>query len=47
MMCGHVQCPWHGSQFNVNTGAVIAGSASKKIVTYPLQEQKEGVYILL
>src|SRR5690349_13450640 len=25
MMCGTVQCPWHGSQFNVSNGEVKAG----------------------
>ena len=34
MMCGTVQCPWHGSQFDVQTGDVKAGPAEKKIETY-------------
>jgi uncharacterized membrane protein/nitrite reductase/ring-hydroxylating ferredoxin subunit len=25
MICGTVQCPWHGSQFNVTTGEVRSG----------------------
>jgi nitrite reductase/ring-hydroxylating ferredoxin subunit len=28
-----VQCPWHGSQFNVITGQVKAGPATEKIRT--------------
>lgn len=24
MICGTVQCPWHGSQFNTETGQVLA-----------------------
>jgi nitrite reductase/ring-hydroxylating ferredoxin subunit/uncharacterized membrane protein len=38
MMCGTVQCPWHGSQFDVKTGVVKAGPATEKIKTYPVEE---------
>jgi nitrite reductase/ring-hydroxylating ferredoxin subunit/uncharacterized membrane protein len=34
LICGTVQCPWHGSQFDVNTGEVKCGPAEKKIGTY-------------
>jgi nitrite reductase/ring-hydroxylating ferredoxin subunit/uncharacterized membrane protein len=37
MMCGTVQCPWHGSQFDVLSGEIKAGPAKKKIITYPVQ----------
>jgi nitrite reductase/ring-hydroxylating ferredoxin subunit len=37
MMCDTVQCPWHGSQFDVLSGEIKAGPAQKKIVTYPVQ----------
>jgi nitrite reductase/ring-hydroxylating ferredoxin subunit len=37
LMCGTVQCPWHGSQFDVDTGAVKCGPARRKIRTYPLE----------
>ena len=40
LMCGTVQCPWHGSQFDVDTGEVKAGPAEVKIETYDLSEQK-------
>jgi uncharacterized membrane protein/nitrite reductase/ring-hydroxylating ferredoxin subunit len=30
---GTVQCPWHGSQFNVRTGQVVAGPAKDSIAT--------------
>jgi nitrite reductase/ring-hydroxylating ferredoxin subunit/uncharacterized membrane protein len=36
LMCGTVQCPWHGSQFDVHTGAVKCGPADKPIGTYPI-----------
>lgn len=29
-----VTCPWHGSQFNVCTGAVLRGPASDPLETY-------------
>jgi nitrite reductase/ring-hydroxylating ferredoxin subunit/uncharacterized membrane protein len=38
VICGTVQCPWHGSQFDVRTGEVKCGPAKEKIETYPLTE---------
>jgi nitrite reductase/ring-hydroxylating ferredoxin subunit/uncharacterized membrane protein len=32
-----VQCPWHGSQFDVTSGAVHAGPAKQEIATYPVR----------
>jgi nitrite reductase/ring-hydroxylating ferredoxin subunit/uncharacterized membrane protein len=37
LICGVVQCPWHGSQFNVETGAVKCGPAEKAIRTYEIE----------
>jgi uncharacterized membrane protein/nitrite reductase/ring-hydroxylating ferredoxin subunit len=34
MICGTVQCPWHGSQFDVTTGGVKAGPAKQGIMTH-------------
>src|SRR5262245_23667850 len=31
-----VTCPWHGSQFNVCTGAVVRGPARESLKTYPV-----------
>jgi nitrite reductase/ring-hydroxylating ferredoxin subunit/uncharacterized membrane protein len=36
LMCGTVQCPWHGSQFDVHTGDVKCGPAEEKIATYEI-----------
>jgi len=47
MMCGTVQCPWHGSQFNVNTGIVKAGPAKEKINTYTVLEERSKVILVL
>lgn len=38
MICGTVQCPWHGSQFDVRSGAVKAGPAERTISTYEVEE---------
>ena len=41
LICGTVQCPWHGSQFDSRTGAVQAGPADRPVATYQV-EQAEG-----
>ena len=40
LICGVVQCPWHGSQFDCVTGTVKAGPASKAIATYEVREDQ-------
>lgn len=40
-----VQCPWHGSQFDVHTGRVIAGPAKEKIKVYGIELKQGEVYI--
>jgi nitrite reductase/ring-hydroxylating ferredoxin subunit/uncharacterized membrane protein len=37
LICGTVQCPWHGSQFDVHTGDVKCGPADQKIRTYEIE----------
>ncbi len=37
LICGTVQCPWHGSQFDVATGGVTCGPAKQAIQTFPMQ----------
>ena len=37
LICGVVQCPWHGSQFDVETGEVRCGPAEQKIETYEIE----------
>jgi nitrite reductase/ring-hydroxylating ferredoxin subunit/uncharacterized membrane protein len=41
MICGTVQCPWHGSQFDVRSGKVKAGPAETAIAVYRVEE-KDG-----
>jgi nitrite reductase/ring-hydroxylating ferredoxin subunit len=45
MICATVQCPWHGSQFDVSTGDPKAGPATKKISTYQLTEEGGNIYL--
>ena len=40
LICGTVQCPWHGSQFDVRTGEVKCGPAEKEIRTYPIDDAR-------
>ncbi|HYF30730.1 MAG TPA: DUF2231 domain-containing protein [Chitinophagaceae bacterium] len=47
MICGTVQCPWHGSQFDVNTGNVKAGPAKQGIGTYKVEEAGGRVYLII
>jgi nitrite reductase/ring-hydroxylating ferredoxin subunit/uncharacterized membrane protein len=47
LICGTVQCPWHGSQFDVKTGAVKAGPAAEKIETYSVSEEGGKIYVTL
>lgn len=32
-----VTCPWHGSHFDVRTGAVLRGPAMKPVRSYPVR----------
>lgn len=45
LICGTVQCPWHGSQFNVKTGAVYAGPSKEGIRVFPLVEANGKIYL--
>jgi uncharacterized membrane protein/nitrite reductase/ring-hydroxylating ferredoxin subunit len=45
IICGTVQCPWHGSQFDCKTGAVKAGPAKEPIQTYTLKQEGGKLYL--
>jgi nitrite reductase/ring-hydroxylating ferredoxin subunit len=47
MICGTVQCLWHGSQFDVATGEVKSGPARKRIGTYDVTEKDGKVMLAL
>jgi nitrite reductase/ring-hydroxylating ferredoxin subunit len=40
-----VQCPWHGSKFDVKTGAVVAGPAQKPEPTFQVKVDGSAVWI--
>jgi uncharacterized membrane protein/nitrite reductase/ring-hydroxylating ferredoxin subunit len=40
-----VQCPWHGSQFDVHSGRVVAGPAEERILTYDVVTRGEEVFV--
>jgi len=41
---GEVVCPWHGYRFNLKTGREST-ERSRDLVTYPVREDEEGVFI--
>jgi uncharacterized membrane protein/nitrite reductase/ring-hydroxylating ferredoxin subunit len=45
LVCGTVQCPWHGSQFDAVTGELRAGPAKRPIRSYRVE--REGDELLL
>jgi nitrite reductase/ring-hydroxylating ferredoxin subunit/uncharacterized membrane protein len=45
LTCGVVQCPWHGSQFEVTTGHVKHGPAEERITTYRVDEAGGRLYL--
>ena len=40
-----VQCPWHGSQFDIRTGRVVAGPAQEKIKIYSIKISDGEIYV--
>jgi nitrite reductase/ring-hydroxylating ferredoxin subunit/uncharacterized membrane protein len=43
LACNLVTCPWHGSQFDVETGEVVSGPAEEGIRIYPVQIDGEAI----
>ena len=40
-----VQCPWHGSQFDIRNGRVVSGPAEEKINIYDTEIRHGEVYV--
>jgi nitrite reductase/ring-hydroxylating ferredoxin subunit len=40
-----IQCPWHGSKFDVKTGAVVGGPAQKPEPTIQVKVENSSVWI--
>lgn len=41
---GEIVCPWHGQRFDLRTGRE-ADENSRDLITYPVREGLEGVFI--
>lgn len=46
LACGTVTCPWHGSQFDVESGEVVNGPAEEGIRVYPAQVDEGKVMVI-
>jgi nitrite reductase/ring-hydroxylating ferredoxin subunit len=40
-----IQCPWHGSKFDVKTGAVVVGPAQKPERTFQVKVENSAIWI--
>jgi len=40
-----VECPWHGSVFDIETGKVLRGPAAKPIRAYRVISEKDGLVL--
>jgi nitrite reductase/ring-hydroxylating ferredoxin subunit len=40
-----VTCPWHGSEFDLRTGAVVRGPAAQPLKTYRVHVEVDGLTI--
>jgi nitrite reductase/ring-hydroxylating ferredoxin subunit len=47
LICGTVQCLWHGSQFDASTGKVKCGPAEKDVRRYQVTEEGDQVKLRL
>jgi nitrite reductase/ring-hydroxylating ferredoxin subunit/uncharacterized membrane protein len=45
LACGRVQCPWHGSQFDVRTGAVVHGPADDPVRAHTVIERDGQLWL--
>jgi nitrite reductase/ring-hydroxylating ferredoxin subunit/uncharacterized membrane protein len=47
LACGMVTCPWHGSQFDVASGALRAGPAESTLETFDVEVRGDKVYLTI
>jgi nitrite reductase/ring-hydroxylating ferredoxin subunit/uncharacterized membrane protein len=47
LACGTVQCPWHGSQFDVRTGLPVHGPAESPIAVHEVVERNGRLLLRL
>jgi nitrite reductase/ring-hydroxylating ferredoxin subunit len=41
-----VRCPWHRWEFLVDTGEAVGRITKKKLITYPVEVDRDDVYVL-
>jgi nitrite reductase/ring-hydroxylating ferredoxin subunit len=42
-----VRCPWHSWEFHLGTGRAIGGISNKRVVTYPIEVDDDGVFVIV
>ena len=42
-----IECPWHGSRFNIGTGKVLTTPAEAGLRTYPVRVEGETVVVTI
>ena len=42
---GEVECPWHGSRFDLKTGEVTASPADEAVLRYAVRIEEEDVLV--
>jgi nitrite reductase/ring-hydroxylating ferredoxin subunit len=40
-----VTCPWHGSQFDLRSGAVVRGPATRPVKSYRVRAEADGLAV--
>lgn len=40
-----IQCPWHGSKFDVKTGAVVGGPAQRPEPTFEVKVENSAIWV--
>lgn len=42
---GQVECPWHGSKFDIATGAAAKGPAKAGVAAYPVERRGDDLFV--
>jgi nitrite reductase/ring-hydroxylating ferredoxin subunit len=44
--CLHIVCPWHGFEYNIETGA-HPGRPETRLIRVRVEEEKDGIYVTI